>query len=340
MSKDIIVIGTSAGGIEALRTLVAGLPRDFKAAVFIVLHTSPEWPGILDKILSKAGSLPAIVAQDRERIRPGRIYLARSDHHLIIEPGTVRVTRGPKENRFRPAIDPLFRSAAQTYGPRVIGVVLTGGLDDGTAGLWAVKRLGGTAIVQDPEDALVPSMPRSAMRHVKVDYCVPVVEIPNLLVDLTAEPSREGACDVPEEMEIEVRIAKDGVGLDAGVLKLGVPSNYTCPECHGVLLQVREETRTRFRCHTGHAFSVDNLMAAVSDGVEEALWNAIRSIEEKILLMRQLAKHVGRTNGGGSNEERYQKRADEAQRQVDLVREAVLHHDENPGVSTPATVEG
>jgi two-component system, chemotaxis family, protein-glutamate methylesterase/glutaminase len=327
LPKDIIVIGASAGGIEALRTLVAGLPHDFSASVFIVLHTSPEWPGILDKILSKAGPLPALIARDGERIMPGRIYVARSDHHLIIEPGIVRVSRGPKENRFRPAIDPLFRSAAQTYGPRVIGVVLTGGMDDGTAGLWAIKKLGGTAIVQDPEDALVPSMPISALAHVDVDYCVPVVEIPNLLVKLTGEPSREGAYDVPEEIEIEVRIAKEGIGLASGVLRLGEPSNYTCPECHGVLLQVREENRTRFRCHTGHAFSVDNLMAAVSDGVEEALWNAIRQIEEKILLMRHLATHVGQ-NGGESEQERYLKRADEAQRQVNLVREAVLHQNE------------
>jgi len=333
--KDIIVVGASAGGIEALRTLVAGLPGDLAASLFVVLHTSPQSPGVLDEILKRAGPLPALMGRDGERIRPSRIYVAPPDHHLLIEPGIVRVTRGPKENRFRPAVDPLFRSAAQVYGPRVIGVILTGGLDDGTAGLWTVKRLGGTAIVQDPEEAIVDSMPRSALKHVKVDYCLPVAEIAPRLVRLVSEPAEEGAYKVPEEIEIEVKIAKEDTALEAGVLKLGEPSNYTCPECHGVLLQIKEEKRVRFRCHTGHAFSVDSLMAAVKDGIEEALWSAIRSIEESILLMRHLGEHV-RESGNGHAAEQFLKQADEAQRRSDLVRQAVMHNEE-PGAAQPAT---
>src|SRR5215210_6092081 len=174
--RDIVVVGTSAGGVEALRVLVGGLPADFAGSVFVVMHTAPDSPGVLAQILDRSGPLPAANASNRERIRPGRIYVAPPDSHLLLEPGVVRVTHGPKENRFRPAIDPLFRSAAQTYGPQAIGVILTGGLDDGTAGLWAIKRLGGTALVQDPEEALVDSMPRSALRHVEVDYCLPLVE--------------------------------------------------------------------------------------------------------------------------------------------------------------------
>src|SRR5215831_13206282 len=162
MRRDVIVIGTSAGGIEALRALVKQLPAGFPASISVVMHTAPESPGVLDEILKRAGRLPAVIPKDRERMVPGHIYVAPPDHHLLLEPGILRVTKGPKETRFRPAVDPLFRSAAQTYGPRVIGVVLTGGLDDGTAGLWAIKRLGGIAVVQDPEDALVPSMPRNA----------------------------------------------------------------------------------------------------------------------------------------------------------------------------------
>jgi two-component system, chemotaxis family, protein-glutamate methylesterase/glutaminase len=330
MQKDIIVVGASAGGIEASRTLVGGLPREFAAAIFVVLHTSPESPGILDTILGRAGHLPAITVKEQERIQTGRIYVPPPDHHLIIEPGIVRVTRGPKENRFRPAIDPLFRSAAQTYGPRVIGVILTGGLDDGTAGLWAVKRLGGTAVVQDPADALVNSMPANALKHVRVDYCLPVAEIAQQLVRLTGEPvAEEGAYEVPEEMEIEVRIAKEDVALEAGVLKLGEPSNYTCPECHGVLLQMKEENRIRFRCHTGHAFSADSLLAEINENIEESLWNAIRAIEEHIMLLRHLAKHVD--GGENSYAEQFLRQAQEAQRRVDVMRQIVMAHEKlNP----------
>ena len=280
MPRDIIVIGASAGGIEALRGLVAGLPADLAASVFVVLHTSADSPGLLAEILARAGALPALNATEGERIRPGQIYVAPPDHHLLIEPGVVRVTRGPRENRFRPAIDPLFRSAAQTYGPRVVGVILSGYLDDGTAGLWVVKRLGGAAVVQDPADALVDSMPRSALRHVEVDYCVPLAEMAELLLRLTDEPGDVGAYEMPEEPRIEVSIAKAEQALEAGVLRLGEPSNYACPECHGVLLQLNEENRIRFRCHTGHAYSAESLVAEMDEAIEESLWNAIRSVEE------------------------------------------------------------
>ncbi|MDQ3744203.1 MAG: chemotaxis protein CheB, partial [Acidobacteriota bacterium] len=280
-TKDIIVVGTSAGGIEALKTIAGGLPRDFPASVFVVLHTSPESPGILADILARAGALPASNAVDGERIQPGRIYVAPPDRHLIIEPNRVRLTRGPKENRFRPAVDPLFRSAAQVYGPRVVGVVLTGYLDDGTAGLWAVKRLGGTAVVQDPSDALVDSMPLSALHPVNVDYCVPLAEVAPLLVRLSGEAAEEGAREVPEETKIEVNIAKAANALNAGVLKLGEPSLYACPECHGVLLQLKEENRIRFRCHTGHAYSPESLIAEIDEAIEDSLWSALRSVEEK-----------------------------------------------------------
>lgn len=323
-ARDIIVIGASVGGIEALRTISGGLPKDLPAAVFVVLHTSPEAPGILADILDRAGALPASFAADGEHILPERIYVAPPDHHLIVEPNRVRLTRGPKENRFRPAVDPLFRSAAQVYGPRVIGVILTGYLDDGTAGLWAVKQLGGTTVVQDPHDALAPSMPASAMRQVRVDHCLPVEEIAPLLVSLTGQPfEEEGVYEVPKAMDIEVRIAKEDTALDAGVLKLGEPSNYTCPECHGVLLQLKEEKHIRFRCHTGHAYSVESLLAEITEGVEDSLWNAIRSVEESVLLLSHMAEHLAGSEDGHTAEE-FLARAQEAQRRADLVRRAVM----------------
>jgi two-component system chemotaxis response regulator CheB len=236
--KDIIVIGASSGGIDALKELFAALPRDLKASVFIALHVAPYSLGILPEILERAGSMPASNATDMEQIEPGHIYVAPPDFHLLVEPsGYVRVTRGPRENRFRPAIDPLFRSAAHAFGPRVVGVILTGWLDDGMAGLWAVKERGGTAIVQHPDDSYAPAMPLNAIKHVEVDHILPLKEIAPLLVRLTEAPvDEEGGRAVSKEMEIEVKIAREDNALDSGILKWGEPSFYACPECHGVLL--------------------------------------------------------------------------------------------------------
>ena len=187
-AKQVVVIGASAGGIEALRKLVGGLPANFSAPICIVLHTSPRAPAVLDAILRREGPLPAVNVHGRQRMHPGHLYVAPPDCHLVVEPGLVWGTKGPRENGFRPGIDPLFRSAAQVYGPGVIGVILTGNLDDGTAGLWTVKQLGGIAVVQDPADAMCPSMPQSALQHVRVDHSVPLSDLPPLLVHLTTEP--------------------------------------------------------------------------------------------------------------------------------------------------------
>jgi two-component system chemotaxis response regulator CheB len=205
-----------------------------------------------------------------------------------------------------------------------VGVILTGYLDDGTAGLWTVKQLGGTAVVQDPADALVPSMPLNAVTHVNVDYCLPLDEIAALLVRLTTEAAKDkGAYPVPKEVEIEVNIAKELKALDAGVLQLGEPSNYTCPECHGVLLQMKEGTRFRFRCHTGHGFSMESLLADITEKMDDALWNSIRAFEEGELFMRHMAEHLG--NGENSQSaESFLKHAEEAKRQANLVRKAAV----------------
>lgn len=326
--KDIIVIGASAGGIGVIRTILAGLPAEFGGSVFVVVHTSSDAPGVLDVVFGTAGPLPAMLANHGERIEPGRIYVARPDHHLIVEPGRVRLTRGPKENRFRPAIDPLFRSAAQTYGPRVVGIILSGGLDDGTSGLWAVKQLGGTAIVQDPEEAAAPSMPQSALRHVRVDHMLRVHDIAPLLVRLVATPAdaQEGDLPMPEEIDIEVKIASEDKPKEAGLVKLGSPSEYACPECHGVLLQMKDAVPTRFRCHTGHAYTLESLLSDMDEGIEDALWNAIRALEERVMLIRQAAEHVRQAHDGGDGE--LLARAEETQRRADLVRRAVLAEDE------------
>jgi two-component system, chemotaxis family, protein-glutamate methylesterase/glutaminase len=325
--KDIIVIGASAGGIEPIRTILRHLPADFPGSLFVVVHTSPNAPGVLNAIFDSAGPLPAADAQHGERIRPGRVYVARPDHHLIIEPGRIRLTRGPKENRFRPAVDPLFRSAAQTYGPRVVGIVLSGGLDDGTSGLQTIKQLGGTAVVQDPGEAWAPSMPQSALHHVNVDHVVRMDEIAPLLVRLASMPAdvQEGGLAVPEEVKIEVDIAGANEAKEAGVFRLGDPSKYACPECHGVLLELKDRAPLRFRCHTGHAYTLESLLSEMDDVIEDSLWNAIRALEERAMLMRQAGEHVRATHTDGDND--FMARAAQEQRRADLVRQAVLEDD-------------
>lgn len=326
--RNIVVVGASSGGVDALKELAAALPRDLRAAVFVVLHVAPYSLGILPEILERAGPLPASNARDWERIEPGRIYVAPPDHHMTVErSGYVRVTRGPRENRFRPAVDALFRSAAHAFGPRVVGVVMTGWLDDGTAGLWAVRERGGATVVQHPEDSVAPAMPLNAVRHVEVEHVVPLKEIAPLLVRLTeTEAAEEGDYPVSEEMELEVKIAREDNALESGIMNWGEPSVYACPECHGVLLQLKEGGNVRFRCHTGHAYSVDSLLAEFTEKTEESMWSAIRAIEEGVLLMRDLARHFSEQHNGADAEALLLK-ADESQRRADVVRRAVMSHE-------------
>jgi two-component system chemotaxis response regulator CheB len=291
--RNIVVVGASAGAFDALKQIVAGLPADFPASVLIVRHTAPEGPALLPEILSAAGPLPAVQPADGDELQPGRIYVAPPDHHLLVEPARIRVTRGPKENRFRPSVDALFRSAAFAFGSRVIGVVLSGYLDDGTVGLWAVKDRGGIAIVQDPAEALYPSMPNHALQHVAVDYVVGIRAMIGLLVSLTQESvMMEGVAPMAKSMEIENRIAMQENALDAGVMTLGSISPYTCPDCHGVLVQLRDSAPTRFRCHTGHAFSLNGLLAAIGASIDETLWGAVRVLDERLLLLDQMEEYA------------------------------------------------
>jgi two-component system chemotaxis response regulator CheB len=321
--KNIIVIGASYGGIEAMRKLVGGLPERFPATLLFVQHLSPTTPSILPQILTDAGPLPASVPTDFEQLKSGHIYVAPPDHHLLLDEGYVRLTRGPKENRFRPSIDALFRSAAYAYGPRVIGVVLTGMLDDGTAGLWAVKDRGGTTVVQDPEEAAAPSMPRSAIQYVDVDNRLPLSGIAPLLKELAHTPAaEEGAYAVSERMKIEVEIAKEDTAIDKGIHDLFEASNYTCPECHGVLLQLKEGGFLRFRCHTGHAYSAGTLLDEGQKMAEDSLWGAIRSLEERILLLRQLAENLV-SHKHGVDAAALLEEIEKVERKADLVRQAV-----------------
>lgn len=286
---QIVVIGASAGGIAALNTLVSGLPADFSVPVCVVVHIAPSSPGMLPQILERAGVLAAKHAYSGERLRPGVIYVAPPDRHLLIDrDGAAQLSTGPKENLFRPAVDPLFRSAAAVYGSRAAGVILSGGLDDGTAGLGAIKASGGVAMVQDPNQAVVPSMPRSALKNVQVDECLPAEQIAARLVALTKLPLQPRSRPMDPKLDIENRIASGEDALAAGVRRLGQPAILTCPECHGTLLQV-DDSVVRYRCHTGHAYSSETLAAAMRHSTDNALWSALRVLQERQELLQIMA---------------------------------------------------
>lgn len=333
---DIIVIGASAGGVEALRTLVHRLPRNLPAAVFVVLHVSPQGPSLLPQILERAGPLPARHAEDGAPIEPGCILIAPPDRHLLLEPGRVRVVRGPKENRHRPAVDPLFRSAARAYGPRVIGVVLTGALDDGTSGLHAVKQRGGLAVVQDPSDALYPSMPQSALNHVAADYVVPLVELGALLAQLVATGADdEGAYPVSDDLKYEDGISKLDPAALASDDRPGEPSIFSCPECGGVLYEIHEHELARFRCRVGHAFSVESMFAEQSEALEEALWTALNTLEESAALARRMARQAREQNRDWLAT-RFAQKEREAEQRAEVLRQVLLNDD---GIETARLTE-
>ena len=289
-----MVIGASAGGITALMALVKSIPKGFDGYIFVVLHIPPSSPSNLPSILQRAGLLDAVHPRDGELLKRGRIYIAPPDHHMLLEGNKVLIKKGPEENRFRPSIDALFRSAAYVYGPRVIGVVLSGLLNDGTSGLWSIKRLGGMTIVQDPADADYPSMPINALEYVDVDHSVPADKIGILLSKLVGEPAPQKLKLTKEQMallKMEVIISKQDNAFSMGIMQAGELTPFTCPECNGVLVRLMEGKFIRFRCHTGHAYTASSLLADVSKSVEEKLWQAMRGLEETTLLLKQIGAH-------------------------------------------------
>jgi two-component system, chemotaxis family, protein-glutamate methylesterase/glutaminase len=294
--RDIVVIGGSAGAIESASEIARALPADFPAAIFVVVHFPGSVTSALPRILSRAGVLPAEHARDEALIQPGRIYVAPPDCHLFLDEGRLRVSRGPKENGHRPAIDPLFRSAAHHYGGRVIGVLLSGNLSDGTAGMLTIKQRGGIAVVQDPESALYPGMPRSAIERVRVDHVLPVSAIPQLLTELTADrarPRKEQGMDLPDPVDKSTHETMDEAATEDRKTQVGIPSTMSCPECHGVLWEHRDGKVLAFRCRVGHAFTEEALLAIQAEQLEAALWTALRALEEHAALSRRMATRAG-----------------------------------------------
>ena len=287
LHRDITVIGGSAGGISALREMLAGLPVDYPTAVFIVVHVSPEAPSVLHQILDRVCKLPVAVARSGARVRPGTVTLASPDLHLVFKDDQVLSVHGPRENRHRPSIDVLFRSAALTYGPRVTGVIVSGMLDDGAAGLWAIKSRGGIAVVQDPADAEFPDMPRNALQVTAVDYRLPLREIASTLTRIAHEKVQGVEEGAPQNMATEVRVIarNDTTMEDLDAIAERVP--FTCPECGGALWELTNGG-PRYRCHNGHAYSLNTLASEQAIQVEAALWAGLRRLEESERLSRRM----------------------------------------------------
>jgi two-component system chemotaxis response regulator CheB len=319
IGRDIIVVGASAGGVEALQVLCKTLPRDLGAAVCIALHLPPDAVSILPEILTTAGRLPAAQALDNEPIVYGRIYLAPPDRHLLVMRGFTRVVRGPRENRHRPSIDVLFRSAAIAYGARVTGVLLSGADDDGAAGAAAIDEGGGEVIVQDPLEAAFPMMPQSALRRVASARAFRLEDIGAEVTRLSAQPVSAGNPHPPASLTREVALQSHFErGEKAGTEMLGKPSVYGCPECGGTLWEMENGNDWRFRCRVGHAYSPESLMAEQTENTESALWSAVRALEENAAVSRRLASRVGILG------EHYLERARSREQDAAIIRKLLL----------------
>jgi two-component system, chemotaxis family, protein-glutamate methylesterase/glutaminase len=334
--RDIVVIGASAGGLQALRQILSAMPRDVEAALLAVLHTADHSRSMLPDILQRRSNMPVSHPCDGDRIERGRFYIAPPGFHMIVEEGFVRVLQGPRENLHRPAIDPLFRSAAAAYGRRVIGVILTGMLDDGTAGLMVVSAGGGEAIVQDPQSASFPSMPRSALNQVPHAHVLPLEQIAAFLLQLIgeelpseAEPANQGSVGQAslERTSLaaakETRIAELNMDEVSSEDRLGHPSPFACPDCGGVLWEIEQNGFLRFRCRVGHAFTASHLGVQQRQAVETALWEALRALEESASLYRRMAGRA-RTTNHELPARLYQERASNTEYNSKILRDFLL----------------
>lgn len=294
-NRNVVVVGTSMGGVEALKILLKGLPADFEAGICVVLHISTSSSATLANSLNRHCELEVVTAQDGDPFKPGRVYLAAPDQHLLLKRDQLRLFRGPRENRVRPAIDPLFRSAAVAYGSRVIGVILTGLLNDGSSGLAAVKRCGGVTIIQDPADAAYPDMPLSAQCATDVDYSPSLNELPELLKRLVKEVPKTNP-PAPKDIAIEVGIAESIMSNVPRENTLGDPAPLGCPECGGPLWEMQDSSVSRYRCHVGHGYTAQSLLAEQCDAIDKALWVALRTLEERAGMLRRLAQSRHKRN--------------------------------------------
>jgi two-component system, chemotaxis family, protein-glutamate methylesterase/glutaminase len=312
--SDIVVVGASAGGVEALLRLARALPADFSAPILVVLHIPATSSSVLPSILDRAGALPAVHAEDEMTIAGGHLYVAPPDRHMRIDGDRIRLDPGPRENGHRPAIDPLFRSAAESYGSRAAAVVLSGTLDDGTVGLHVVKEAGGATLVQDPKDALYPAMPANAIAYARPDYVLPVEELVDILTRLTGT-----AAGRPGKEAVVNDVAPDPSAEDA---QPGEIAPFSCPDCGGTLWQIEEGDTAAYRCRVGHAYTMNSLVDRHADTLERTLWSAYRALEERAAMSRRVGRRLadrGRQESAG----RFERQAEISSRQAAELKELI-----------------
>jgi two-component system chemotaxis response regulator CheB len=320
-NRDVMAIGTSAGGVEALLFLAKAFRPNFPAAILITIHLSSHYRSSLDKILTGAGPLPARFAQDGEPAKKGHIYLAPPGCHLLFDGDRLVLGTGARENNARPAIDPMLRSAAICCGGRAVGVVLTGTLGDGASGLWALGQCGGITVVQDPHDAAFPEMPMTALNRARPDHVVPLAQMPALLDSLIQQPVGETR-PAPERLRFEVEVARNGPSSMSDMDRVGRRSVLSCPDCGGVMWEIDEDDLIRFRCHVGHAYTAELMSLALDDNLRRALASARRAYEERAaLLTRMEERAVG--NGRDQLAETWRQKAKEYRKEAEVIDGAI-----------------
>lgn len=322
-ARDLYVIGSSEGGVPVLMEILAELPEDFPGAILVVQHLSPALPSTLASVLDRKSRLPVKEASHGAAFEPGFVWVAPSDQHLLVTENELVLSSGARENRCRPAADPLFRSAAVAFGSRVTGLVISGNLDDGAAGLQAIKDCGGTTVVQDPDDAIAPGMPESALRWVtEIDHCVPAAELASLLVQLSKDPPARAPA-APPALRAEVSFALNEDITAEGMNGVGRLAPFSCPDCGGPLWEMNGDAVSRFRCHTGHAYTADSLGEGLSHVAERSLWAALRAMEERSRMLERLAERFGERGNGGAVE-RYGEEARAAREHTEVLRRLLV----------------
>ena len=325
-NRDILAIGASAGGVDALRLLARELPGDLPASVLLVLHQSAQFRSTLDAILNQSAQLPASFAEEGQALEKGRIFIAPPGRHLLVDGERLQLGTGPRENYARPAIDPLLRSAALCCGGRSVGVVLTGTMGDGASGLAALKRSGGITVVQNPGDAAFPEMPQTALSLAEPDHVVPLAGMPALLDRLVRKRAGEPR-PIPEDIRYEVGVARGGRFTMSDIDRIGRRSTLACPDCHGTLWEIEDSGPTRYRCHTGHAFTAEVLSLALDENLTRALGTALRTLEERIALARKLHQEaLDRCRPSAADS--WARKAREFEEEADIIRNSIRRFDE------------
>jgi two-component system, chemotaxis family, protein-glutamate methylesterase/glutaminase len=325
-NRDVLAIGTSAGGVAALTFLAKRFPRDFPAAVLVTIHLPSHARSAFDDVLSASGPLPAQFAREGEAVKTGRIYIAPPDRHLLLDGERLSLGEGPRENNARPAIDPMLRSTALCCSGRAVGIVLTGTLGDGASGLWALRQAGGTTVVQDPKDAAFAEMPMTALNRVKPDHIVTLREMPALLERLVHEPGGEPR-PLPRSVKFEVEVARTGRSSMNDLDSIGHRSVLACPDCGGVMWEIDEDELLRYRCHVGHTYTAEVMSVALDDNLRRALASASRALEERVALASKLHRQAV-DRGHRLLAENWADKAREFEREVDVIRGSIRRMDQ------------